>query len=371
MLAATLTLSVVEIIVLLFGAIILGITIHFFIASRKSLSGATGESEKSSLAMNEWKLKYFNDMEVREKEIGNIKSKLQEAEENASIFSMEAEEMRRYNKQLKAEAENTKLAGQQDQSHLQIIEQLKQQNQQLQLQVERADKMPAAEPVKDRMGGNYLDQLRQAQVSLVEQNQKINQLLESIGVIKEQEEIQQEMLRTNEELAEQVDSMRELLAEKENEINNIRQKEHLTKEMSSMLDHAYNDFNMLQSKISTLESQLTSSKMNHLELEDMKETYSKAIRDQEEQKQKAIALADENQDLKAALTETEDALREANFQRTQLQKKVAYLEELNHDLQVVSDANKKLEGQLRRIGELESMLNMVSEERDRLMQRGE
>ncbi|HEY1870279.1 MAG TPA: hypothetical protein VGG71_04430, partial [Chitinophagaceae bacterium] len=54
--------------------------------------------------------------------------------------------------------------------------------------------------------------------------------------------------------------------------------------------------------------------------------------------------------------------REVNFQRQQLQKRVNYLEELSSDLQVVADANKKLEHRLKRIGELESMLNVVSEE---------
>jgi hypothetical protein len=52
-----------------------------------------------------------------------------------------------------------------------------------------------------------------------------------------------------------------------------------------------------------------------------------------------------------------------------LQKKVAYLEELNNDLHQMSEANKKLEGQIRRLGELESRLNLVSEERDRLKER--
>jgi hypothetical protein len=49
-----------------------------------------------------------------------------------------------------------------------------------------------------------------------------------------------------------------------------------------------------------------------------------------------------------------------------LQKKVAYLEELNNDLHQMTDANKKLEGQIKKLGELESRLNIVSEERDRL-----
>jgi uncharacterized protein YlxW (UPF0749 family) len=66
------------------------------------------------------------------------------------------------------------------------------------------------------------------------------------------------------------------------------------------------------------------------------------------------------------MVEMEDKLREANHQRQQLQKKISYLEELNNDLHMVADANKKLEGQLKRMGELESMLNVVSEERDKL-----
>ena len=81
---------------------------------------------------------------------------------------------------------------------------------------------------------------------------------------------------------------------------------------------------------------------------------------------KANNLVVENQNLQLLLSDLEDKLREANFHRQQLQKRATYLEELNSDLQVVSDTNKKLESQLRRVGELESMLNMVAEERDQL-----
>src|SRR5688572_5364781 len=105
MLAASLTLSVIEIILLLFGAIILGITIHFFIASNKSLKATASEMEKPNLAQDEWKLRYFNDMEVKEKEILEIKEKLLEAEENAKIFSMEAKEMHRQKRALETEIE--------------------------------------------------------------------------------------------------------------------------------------------------------------------------------------------------------------------------------------------------------------------------
>ena len=107
----------------------------------------------------------------------------------------------------------------------------------------------------------------------------------------------------------------------------------------------------------------------NIEYEDLKEQHLKTSRDLEELKMRSNALSGENRELQLLLRETEDKLKEANFQRQQLQKRVSYLEELNNDLQVVSEANKKLEGQIKRIGELESMLNVIAEERDQLIRK--
>ena len=115
-----------------------------------------------------------------------------------------------------------------------------------------------------------------------------------------------------------------------------------------------------------MESQLTASKMVSLELEDLREQHLKVMRDKDSLQAKALALTSENQMLQAQLKEIEDNYREADFQRQQLQKKISYMEELNRDLQIVSEANKKLEGQLKRVGELESMLHIVASERDQL-----
>jgi DNA repair exonuclease SbcCD ATPase subunit len=360
LLAASLILTVPEVILLLFGAIILGITIHFFITSRRSLKATTRElekGEKGSLVKNEWKLRYLNDMELRDKEITSLKSQLQEAEENANIYSIEAEEMRRQNSKLESEFSK------------------------LESEVTRLQKEPP--PVITPVAhvpqhththldtAEYIEQLRQAQNGLLEQNNKINQLLSNIDLIKQKEEQHREILHDNAELAAQVNTMKVELSEKEREINNIREKEKLTKEMTSMLDSAYSEFSVLQSKIQKLESQLTASRMLNLEFEDLKEEHIRMKREMEEQRGKIGALAGENQHLQTQLIETEDKLREANFQRLQLQKRVTYLEELNNDFQVVSDANKKLEGQLKRIGELESMLNVVAEERDHLAKKQE
>ncbi|MEI2737732.1 MAG: hypothetical protein V9F01_02995 [Chitinophagaceae bacterium] len=329
---ASLSLSIVEIIVLMLGAIILGVTIHFFIVSRRSMKSSPMETEKISKTLEEWKLRYFNDTELRDKELTQLRKRLEETEENNNINVIEAEETRKLNKKLQAELESLRKTA------------------------------PSAEKEKP----DYIEQLRKAQSSLMEHNEKINQLLGQIDIVKETEEKQQEILKINEELSGQVDELKFMLSQKEKEINNTRQKEHLTNEMTSMIDSAYNEFNVLQDKIQKLESQVNTSKRLNIEYEDLKESHYRISQDFEEQKRKYSAAITENKQLLEELTETEDKLKEANFQRQQLQKRVAYLEELNNDMQAVADANKKLEHQLKRIGELESMLNMIAGERDEL-----
>lgn len=400
---ATLSLTLIEIIVLMLGAITLGITIHFFIVSRKSLKSATIDTAgKISKELEQWKLKYFNDMEARDKELGTLRDKLADTEENNDINAIEADEMRKMNKKLQLEIEavrKTTVAA--PDNAIEVIE-LKDINEKLRLEIisirkaatanssttteidelRKANDLLRAEietirkssPTTSFSGAapdksSYMEQLRMAQSSLLEHNQKINQLLGQIDIVKETEEKQQEIQRVNSELTNEINDLKFLLSQKEEEINNTRQKDHLTTEMTSRLDSAYNEFNALQDKIHKLEAQVIGSKKLSLDYEDLQESYQKTSRDFEEQKLKYNHTLSENQQLQAELAATEDKLREASFQRQQLQKRVAYLEELNNDMQAVAEANKKLEGQLKRVGELESRLNMIAEERDELARR--
>ena len=131
---------------------------------------------------------------------------------------------------------------------------------------------------------NYIEQLRIAQASLLDHNEKINQLLENIEMATENEEKQKLMEEENEGLMNQIKDLKYILREKEIEIHNIRQKENLTKEMTSMLDSAYSEFNTLQSKMQKLETQLSSSKMISLEYEDLKESHLNVLHEYEDYK---------------------------------------------------------------------------------------
>ena len=335
MVMASISLSVFEIVILFVSAVVVGVVIHLFFTSRRGLKKDLQESKKSlSSGLEEWKLKYINEAEIKDKEIGDLKNRLLDATENKRIHEIEIEELKSQVRKLNLDVQQSK-----------------------------AEKpLPATRT-------DYYEQLRQAQQSLMDHNAKISQLLEQVDVIKETEEKSQEILRSNEELSMQIKDLRYMLGEKEDEINQIRQKEHLTKEMSVMLDSAYSEFNLLQNKIHKLESQLSSSKMINIEYEDLKEAYYKVVRELDESKSKINHYLQENQALQIELAKTEDKLSESNHQRQQLQKKVAYLEELNNDLHQMTEANKKLETQIKRLGELESKLSIVAEERDKLREK--
>jgi chromosome segregation ATPase len=331
----SINLSTFEIIALFASAIVIGFVINFFYVSRKGMKKDLQEGKKSlSSGLDEWKLKYLNESDIKDKEITDLKNRLLDATENKRIYEIE-------------------------------IEELKSQVRKLNLDVQQSK----AEKPLPQTRTDYYEQLRQAQQSLIDHNAKISQLLEQVDVIKETEEKSQEILRSNEELSMQIKDLKYMIVEKEDEINHIKQKEHLTSEMSSMLDSAYSEFNLLQGKILKLESQLSSSKMVNIEYEDLKEAYYKVVRELNEQKNKTNHYLQESQAMQIELSKVEDKLSESNQQRQQLQKKVAYLEELNNDLHQMTEANKKLENQIKRLGELESRFNIVAEERDRLKEK--
>ena len=199
------------------GAIILGVAIHFFLTSRKALKLSGEESGKHQKSLEEWKLKFFNEMEQKDKELSEVKQLLSESEEEKNINSIEAEEQRLINRKLKAEFDKLK-----DSPF-----------------VEKQD---------------YLEELNQAQNNLKEQQNIINQLFEQIANVKRSEEKQNVLLNNNNELFEQVSELKSLLFQKEKELEALQKKEGMSKEMTSMLDNAYSEFNNLQEKIQKLES---------------------------------------------------------------------------------------------------------------------
>ena len=106
-----------------------------------------------------------------------------------------------------------------------------------------------------------------------------------------------------------------------------------------------------------------------IELEDTKQSYEQVHRELSRKHERLEEIMQENHRMRQEIEVLEDKLSEANLQRQQLHKKVQFLQDLNTDMQGISDTNKKLQTELRRIGELESMLHMMAEERDHLLRK--
>ena len=423
-------LTVPEIIILQSGAIVLGFVIHhFFISKRRPEEPSPSDIQQKLTAEVDWKLKYSGEVEMKDREIAKLKERLKDSEENLKIYEIEIEErskeIKKYKgktapisdtelsmiqrelseareennilqieveerikevKKLKAQLESgskisppdnseeiarlkRQLTGTKEENDIFQIEinELRKQVKELKAELEqKAKATPVQTNTSGQPGHGYYEQLQQAQQTLRQENERISRLLEQINIIKEKEDKEKEMQDENAALNTELGNLKQLLKEKEDEMSSIQQKATLTREMTSMLDNAYSEFNVLQEKMHRLEVQVTASRMMSMEFDDLKEAHVRLTRDYEEQKIKLNAAVNDKQQYFRELTESDEKLKEANFQRQQLQKKVTYLEELARDLQTMAEANKKLEGQIRRIGELESMLNMVAEERDEL-----
>ncbi|HEY0040130.1 MAG TPA: hypothetical protein VGB71_05670 [Flavisolibacter sp.] len=165
------------------------------------------------------------------------------------------------------------------------------------------------------------------------------------------------------------EELRQQLQRKETEVRELRQQVELNHKLQTHFEEVQKGYEELQDKVQKMESQAWQAaeiamKIDSLEQEN--EQFEKTVLKKEE---KIRELSVENGRLHEMLNVTEDKLSQANLQRQQLNKKVQFLEEINSDIQQMSDANRKLRSELRRVAELESMLNLITEERDALLKR--
>lgn len=321
--------GITEIIVFLLGGIVLGFFIHFFIYSRKLMPFKLPKPEPpvisdTALRLNdEWRLKYDEEMEVQEKVQMQLRRELDEVRENEELLTIEVEELQKEVKRLLAE-------------------------------------QPVPRPMlsQEEQSGEYLSRLQKTQESLTEQNHNITLLLDQIELLKQTEFTHIDTLKANEELTERLNEVQKVLTEKDIRIHDLQQHQLLSGEMEDRLQKAYEEFNALREKLLKVES-LAQPQNRQFEYDELQLNHFKLIREFDEYKQKHLGLLEENQRLSRLLADTEDKLRESNFQRQQLQKKTTFLEELNHDLQQISEHNKKLENQLKRMSEIEVLLARV------------
>ena len=209
---------------------------------------------------------------------------------------------------------------------------------------------------------DYLSELASAQQNLEDNNRQISRMVEQLNQLKDAERKNIDILKANEALNADIRELRHALAAKDSELSYFRQYELLSKEMNERLEKAYEEFNFLQDKLQKLKTDTIIPQHKNFEYNELQQSYFRLTKECDEIKLRNLSLLEESQRLSRILADTEEKLREANFQRQQLAKKTTFLEELVNDLQQVSGHNKKLEAQLNRINEIETLLSRASSE---------
>jgi hypothetical protein len=324
--------SVFEIVMFQIGALVLGFVIHYFWNMRHgSQFDQDIDVEKFEKEAHDWRMKYYNVLEQQKESGEHLSKDLIQARENEQLLVDEIEELK------------------------ELIKELKQRPAQ-QVIVESSTSVIAT----DVSPAEYLAQLKSAQDHLLQHNQNISKLLNQVDLLEKVEQKHQDTLQQNQHLTEQLQLLRRSLTEKEGELNTIRQQTTLTQEMKNRLETAYDEFNEIQSKLMKVEQQLTSPQTHSLLNDELEESNHMLSVELNDMRTKQRELVEENSRLSQHVIEMESKLKESNLQRQQLSKRNDFLEELNKDLQQVSDHNKKLESQLSRLSEIEVMLARIS-----------
>lgn len=211
------------------------------------------------------------------------------------------------------------------------------------------------------------ESIEDLKATVLQQQKLLNGFLRQVELLEQQGKEDLEL--RNKHLESEIRDLEAQLDNKAIELDETRQKAATAEKMAARIEEVYRELDQLQAKMENLERQATKANNLALELEDTRQAYEQVHKDLQRKTEKFDEVFNEKQQLQQQFNALEDKFAEVNLHRQQLQKKVQFLQDLNADLQSVSDANKKLQTELRRVGELESMLNMISEERDYLLRK--
>ncbi len=313
--------SIVEILIFQFGAIILGFSMHFFWTSRKTPPPSSAErpvlAGSSLNPANEWRLKYVEEVESRQKAEKQLRIELENLKDNENLLVIELEEAKKEIDRLEA-----------------LV------------------KPVSEEPSEE----SYLAQLNNAQQLLQSHNQDISRLVSQIDQLKDSEKKLQATQHVNEELNRTIFELRKSLFDRENELRMVRQQQVLAREVQDRLDKAYQDFGGLQNNLQKLESYIVKPENRNFEFEHLQQSFFRLSTEFDSLKLRQQSMLEENQRLSILLSDADDKLRESNFIRQQLQKKITFLEEFNNDLQLLAEQHKRLDNQLKRAAEISLMM---------------
>jgi chromosome segregation ATPase len=162
------------------------------------------------------------------------------------------------------------------------------------------------------------------------------------------------------ELRNKIERLELLLEEREEALQTLQKKSESAEMMASRLESVQKEFDRVQDRLREVEQQARTASLLAVELEEVRGEYSRLQQEQHVRQQQLQELLNTNHTLNRQLSETEGRYQDADNQRQQYMKRARVMEDLNADYQSASESDARVRGELRRVGALQSMLNLIT-----------
>lgn len=164
-----------------------------------------------------------------------------------------------------------------------------------------------------------------------------------------------------------IENLQLQLQKKETELGKLRQQDALSGRVQQHYTDMQEEFEKMQDKMEEMQQQSWEASDLAIRIDHLEQSQVQLEKNLLKKEEMVRELSTETARLQEMLNETEDKLSEANLQRQQLMRKVQFMEEVNSDMKQMSETNRKLKSELHRVAELESMLHLMTEERNALL----
>jgi hypothetical protein len=146
-------------------------------------------------------------------------------------------------------------------------------------------------------------------------------------------------------------------------LRHLEQRSELAESLMLRLDEKQKELFHLQSRYNKLENRIEDVNYISLELEEAKVTIEQLNKDKLKREHRLTALMTENDEMRDEIFNLRKDLTEVAAEKQQLLKKISLMQDLESEWQVMAEKNHQLQSKVRRIGELESLLSLMKEEK--------
>ena len=146
-------------------------------------------------------------------------------------------------------------------------------------------------------------------------------------------------------------------------LRHLEQRSELAESLMLRLDEKQKELFHLQSRYNKLENRMEDVNYISLELEEARVMIDQLNKDKVKREHKITSLMTENEELRDEVFNLRKDLTEVAAEKQQLLKKISLMQDLESEWQVMAEKNHQLQSKVRRIGELESLLSLMKEEK--------